>query len=848
MLAYMDRTTNTTSVASGVSEPRMLLGFTINDLTILIGAAIGAAGLILVILTAIIIWHCCRFRGRPDKAYCLDNSSPDEGSIKQGNGTMIHSDSVVFLGTKSNQVSTRTIGIKNDLCQSILTRSQSVPLKEGKELPKVNPVSRQFSKKRPVSQPVHLPIAFQPASYSPKRVHPQNYRHLEDASLGLPSIPEMAFRSSEILQDAPPQNLYASCNALDGPCVYSSLYTTVNANTTMKTRSLPLWGRSKPRPLSTEDDLNELYAKVNNSNDAFGKITLSSAFGENVEAKLIKTSITIDNNSLNHPMDCLVAIMDKLNAEALIPPSLYEALCSINNETNENDIFAESVDSFTPFSNDENDAESENKIFYVESDSDNLNFNSDYSKMKDEQNNCDSLKKVRAELKLNKGNFLLVEELIYHRDKILNEPVMQLVLPRCRIDKVMKLAHELLYGREARGPLAILKSSWAGEIHLLTNISQSAADYLQEMKIKMEKAAESASLTAAQKQKSYGDYFNKRSSVKNFSIGEQVVLLIPDSSNKIYARWTGPGEIMQHHPPHSYKVKLPDGTVRHVHVNKIRKYHPRALAVIFEDDHKFGEIHPTPNLSRSTSERVIHETDLNHLKETEREQVYSELVYPLTELTKKRVPDSIPWTEKHDFSFHLLKKALAEAPSLYSPVPDKSYTIHSDASQIGIAACLSQKCGDKCYPIAYASQKLSKTQQSWSTIERETFAIVWSLKKFAVWVFGTEIEFYTDHNPLPYLTKSAPQSARLQRWAFALQKFNVTIKYCPGVKMPHADALTISVSFSKKRKNRMRSDSAAAIAVNKSRTSYLTIPFTHKDTDSLVDNEAVVVYDERTAL
>ncbi|GFR10826.1 retrovirus-related Pol polyprotein from transposon 17.6, partial [Trichonephila clavata] len=387
-------------------------------------------------------------------------------------------------------------------------------------------------------------------------------------------------------------------------------------------------GNQLPTPSLLEEEVFLLPLLSRNSNDEFEKITLSSAFGENVEAELIKTSITLDNDSLNHPMDCLVAITDKLNAEALIPPSFYEALCSINNETNENDIFTESVDSFTPFSNDENDAESVNEIFYVESDSDNLNLNSDYSKMKDEQNNCDSLKMVRAELKLNKGNFLLVEELIYHRDKILNEPVMQLVLPRCRIEKVMKLAHELLYGREARGPLAILKSSWAGEIHLPTNISQSAADYLQEMKIKMEKAAESASLTAAQKQKSYGDYFNKRSSVKNFSIGEQVVLLIPDSSNKIYARWTGPGEIIQHHPPHSYKVKLPDGTIRHVHVNKIRNYHPRTLAsgVIFDDDHEFGEIHPTPNLSRSTSERVLHETDLNHLKETEREQVLAILL------------------------------------------------------------------------------------------------------------------------------------------------------------------------------------------------------------------------------
>ncbi|GFT84596.1 retrovirus-related Pol polyprotein from transposon opus [Trichonephila clavipes] len=452
----------------------------------------------------------------------------------------------------------------------------------------------------------------------------------------------------------------------------------------------------------------------------------------------------------------------------------------------------------------------------------------------------------------------------------------------------------LLYGREARWPLAILKSSWASEIHLPTNISQSAADYLQEMKINMEKAAESASLTAAQKQKAYGDYFNKRSSVKNFSIGEQVVLLIPDSSNKIYARWTGPGEIIQHHPPHSYKVKLSDGTVRHVHVNKIRKYHPRALAVgvIFEGDHEFGEIHPTPNLSRSTSERVLLEINLNHLKESEREQVLAivlkhqtlftsdvkiakvgthrirlkpnislkikvdeqieellrldlieesdaKIAYPIVcvnqkdgtlrlcvdfrALNSESVSDDFPMedavelihsTGKAQIKYlgHIIgsgkhepdpektavinnlpvpktKKELRsvlglcnyylEAPSLYSPVPDKPYTIHSDASQIGIAACLSQKCGDKCYPIAYASQKLSKTQQSWSTTEREAFAIVWSLKKFEVWVFGTEIEFYTDHNPLPYLTKSAPQSARLQRWAFALQKFNVIIKHCP---------------------------------------------------------------------
>lgn len=55
--------------------------------------------------------------------------------------------------------------------------------------------------------------------------------------------------------------------------------------------------------------------------------------------------------------------------------------------------------------------------------------------------------------------------------------------------------------------------------------------------------------------------------------------------------------------------------------------------------------------------------------------------------------------------------------------------------------------------------------------------------------------------------------------------------------------LYAKVNFSKKRKNRMRNDEAAIIALSKSRSQFL-----HKDTDSLVDNEAVVVYDERTAL
>ncbi|XP_035217524.1 uncharacterized mitochondrial protein AtMg00860-like [Stegodyphus dumicola] len=103
---------------------------------------------------------------------------------------------------------------------------------------------------------------------------------------------------------------------------------------------------------------------------------------------------------------------------------------------------------------------------------------------------------------------------------------------------------------------------------------------------------------------------------------------------------------------------------------------------------------------------------------------YSELVYPLTEHTKKKIPEEIPWKEEHDIAFEELKNAPIKAPSLYTPVLGQPFIIHCDASQIGVAACLSQNFNERNYPIAYASQKLTRAQQSWSTIEREAYAIV----------------------------------------------------------------------------------------------------------------------------
>ncbi|GBN53329.1 hypothetical protein AVEN_100400-1 [Araneus ventricosus] len=97
-----------------------------------------------------------------------------------------------------------------------------------------------------------------------------------------------------------------------------------------------------------------------------------------------------------------------------------------------------------------------------------------------------------------------------------------------------------MYGTQARGSLEVLKSSWAGEVPLPTNISQSVVDYLQELKLKMEQAAEQVLIFAERKQHSYADYLNRKTTSQWFMPGDQVYLIIPDSKNKLHAPWTGP--------------------------------------------------------------------------------------------------------------------------------------------------------------------------------------------------------------------------------------------------------------------------------------------------------------------
>ena len=76
-------------------------------------------------------------------------------------------------------------------------------------------------------------------------------------------------------------------------------------------------------------------------------------------------------------------------------------------------------------------------------------------------------------------------------------------------------------------------------------------------------------------------------------------------------------------------------------------------------------------------------------------------------------------------------------PVLKLPDVKEPFILQTDASDAGIGAVLLQEEDGVKKLVAYASQKLESPQMSYSTIEKECFAIVWAVQKFQRYWYGS---------------------------------------------------------------------------------------------------------------
>ena len=165
---------------------------------------------------------------------------------------------------------------------------------------------------------------------------------------------------------------------------------------------------------------------------------------------------------------------------------------------------------------------------------------------------------------------------------------------------------------------------------------------------------------------------------------------------------------------------------------------------------------------------------------------FAVITRPLRQLTCKGV--KWQWTEAEQYSFESLKAALSVKTTLAYYDPEKPTSVFVDGSPVDLGAVLTQEdpSTKEVTPLYYASCPLTPTQARYPQIDREALSIYWAVKRFHLFVYGTEFKVITDHKPLVSLfnNPSSKPSARIERWLLDLQQYRFTVEYRPGPSNP----------------------------------------------------------------
>ncbi|OOZ03087.1 hypothetical protein BOW22_11585, partial [Solemya velum gill symbiont] len=142
-------------------------------------------------------------------------------------------------------------------------------------------------------------------------------------------------------------------------------------------------------------------------------------------------------------------------------------------------------------------------------------------------------------------------------------------------------------------------------------------------------------------------------------------------------------------------------------------------------------------------------------------------------------------------AFEQLKGSLIKAPVLSFPKLNRDFILYTDSSDTCIGAVLTQlDDNEEEKPIYFLSHKLSDTQKRWSTVEKEAYAIHYSLQKLHHYLHRSRFVIRTDHAPLKYLLESPMKNRKIQLWALSMASYNCKIEYLKGTENVCADLLS----------------------------------------------------------
>ena len=181
------------------------------------------------------------------------------------------------------------------------------------------------------------------------------------------------------------------------------------------------------------------------------------------------------------------------------------------------------------------------------------------------------------------------------------------------------------------------------------------------------------------------------------------------------------------------------------------------------------------------------------------------ILAPLYDLLKNK--QSYVWSKNCQKSFDHLKSILTSSPVLYSPTTADKFTLETDASDIGLGGCLKASNRQGEFVVGYCSKKFVDNESGWNIVEKEGFAILYSVRYFHHFLAGNRFTIKCDNRVVCYIKdKKKPRNKKLLGWALELSDYDYQVEHVPSKNNNIADCLSRLMCISSEPVNNLSND------------------------------------------
>ena len=195
--------------------------------------------------------------------------------------------------------------------------------------------------------------------------------------------------------------------------------------------------------------------------------------------------------------------------------------------------------------------------------------------------------------------------------------------------------YQLLFGREIRGPLKLLKESWVSSDNTVD-----LTEYTCNLKMKLNEVHKLAKSNLSKVQSKMKSNFDKKSESRAFMPGDKVLLFMPSRRLPLQCKYEGPFLVLKKINDVNYIISTPGRlkTKRMVHINLLKAYHSRgkevSMSVVKETSEvlEAGSENFSNGVKLQNSDVLNHLDDkLSHLSQGHRKQI-AELLFEFQDL------------------------------------------------------------------------------------------------------------------------------------------------------------------------------------------------------------------------